>query len=111
GVRARSNLPGKVADQTDTAGVRGRLPKTPKGGPPRVTCPPGGGPWHNRHERTVVPMPETIRNPQAENIFNGWGLSFELISDFPIENIQDITGQQVRDRRNIANPDVVQEYY
>ena len=40
-------------------------------------------------------MPEVIRNPQAENIFNRWGLSFELIEAFPIANIQDIAGQQV----------------
>jgi hypothetical protein len=56
-------------------------------------------------------MPETIRNPQAESVFNRWGLSFELIEAFPIDKIQDIAGQQVRFRANIANPDIVEEYY
>jgi hypothetical protein len=56
-------------------------------------------------------MPETIRNQQAESIFNKWGLSFELIPEFPIDQIQDIAGQQVRFRTNIANPAVVEEYY
>jgi hypothetical protein len=55
-------------------------------------------------------MPETIRNPQAENIFNRWNLSFELTEAFPISEIQDIPGQQVRFRANIANHDVVAEY-
>ena len=56
-------------------------------------------------------MPEVIRNPQAESIFNSWGLSFELIPEFPIANIQDIAGQQVRFRAHIANADVVDEYF
>jgi len=56
-------------------------------------------------------MPETIRNPQAESIFNRWGLNFELIPDFPIASIQDLEGQQVRFRANIANRDVVEEYF
>ena len=56
-------------------------------------------------------MPETIHNPQAESIFNRWGLSFELIDAFPIAEIKDIEGQQVRFRTNIANADVVEEYY
>jgi hypothetical protein len=56
-------------------------------------------------------MPEIIRNPQAETLFNRWGLSFELIDAFPIADIKDIEGQQVRFRTNIANPDVVDEYY
>jgi hypothetical protein len=56
-------------------------------------------------------MPETIRNPQAESVFNRWGVSFELIEAFPIDKIQKIDGQQVRFRTNIANPDVVDEYY
>jgi hypothetical protein len=56
-------------------------------------------------------MPEIIRNPQAESIFNRWGLSFELIEAFPLAEIKDIEGQQVRFRTNIANPDIVEEYY
>jgi hypothetical protein len=56
-------------------------------------------------------MPEIIRNPQAESIFNSWGLSFELLPEFPIANIQDIAGQQVRFRAHIANSDVVDEYF
>jgi hypothetical protein len=56
-------------------------------------------------------MPETIRNPQAESVFNRWGLSFELIEAFPVDKIQDVAGQQVRFRANIANHDVVDEYY
>jgi hypothetical protein len=56
-------------------------------------------------------MPEITRNAQAESIFNRWGLSFELIEAFPIDKIQDVAGQQVRFRANIANPDVVEEYY
>ena len=56
-------------------------------------------------------MPETLRNPQAESIFDRWSLSFELIEAFPIAEIQDIPGQQVRFRANIANRDVVEEYY
>jgi hypothetical protein len=56
-------------------------------------------------------MPEASPNPQAENIFNRWGLNFELIPDFRIADIQDIPGQQVRFRANIANRDVVEEYY
>ena len=56
-------------------------------------------------------MPEIIRNPQAETIFNRWDLSFELIDSFPIANIKDVEGQQVRFRTNIANADVVEEYY
>jgi len=55
-------------------------------------------------------MPETIHNPQAENIFNRWNLSFELIDAFPIADIKDVAGQQVRFKANIANKDVVAEY-
>src|SRR6476659_1129206 len=55
-------------------------------------------------------MSETIHNPQAESIFNRWGLSWELIPNFPIDQIQDVAGQQVRFRANIANLDVVEEY-
>ncbi len=56
-------------------------------------------------------MSEIIRNPQAESLFNRWGLEFELIEAFPLANIQDIAGQQVRFRANIANHDVVEEYF
>ena len=55
-------------------------------------------------------MPEIIRNTQAENIFSRWGLNFELVEAFPIAEIKDIEGQQVRFRTNIANADVVGEY-
>ena len=55
-------------------------------------------------------MPQVIRNQQAENIFDRWGLTYELIPDFPIADIKDIEGQQVRFRANIANKDVVAEY-
>lgn len=55
-------------------------------------------------------MTEVIRNPQAENIFNRWNLSYELINDFSIDGIQDIAGQQVRFRAHIANNDIVDEY-
>lgn len=56
-------------------------------------------------------MSETIGNAQAESIFHRWNLNFELIEAFPISDIQDIAGQQVRFRANIANGDVVEEYY
>jgi hypothetical protein len=54
---------------------------------------------------------EIIHNAQAEAVFNRWGLTFELIPDFRIADIQDIAGQQVRFRANIANRDVVEEYF
>lgn len=55
-------------------------------------------------------MTDAIRNPQAESIFERWGLDFDFVEAFPIANIQDIEGQQVRFRANIANRDVVAEY-
>jgi ParB-like chromosome segregation protein Spo0J len=56
-------------------------------------------------------MPEATRNLPAESVLNRWGLDFELIPDFRIADIQDIPGQQVRFRANIANHDIVEEYY
>jgi ParB-like chromosome segregation protein Spo0J len=56
-------------------------------------------------------MPDAIPNPQAESIFNRWGLNFELLPDFRIADIQDSPGQQVRFRANIANDDIVEEYF
>ncbi|HSS10538.1 MAG TPA: hypothetical protein VLL25_11670 [Acidimicrobiales bacterium] len=56
-------------------------------------------------------MPETTHNPQAESIFRRWNLPFELVEAFPVADIQDIAGQQVRFRANIANHDIVEEYF
>ena len=65
----------------------------------------------SREDGRTREIPETIHNPQAESIFNRWGLNFELLDEFPIADIKDVEGQQVRFRTNIANPDVVEEYY
>jgi hypothetical protein len=52
-----------------------------------------------------------MHNPQAEKAFERWGLRYRLVEDFPLDRIQDIQGQQVRFQANIANRDVVEEYY
>ena len=48
---------------------------------------------------------------QAESIFENWNLKYTLRADFPIDQIQNVPGQQVRDQGNIANKQYVEEYF
>lgn len=56
-------------------------------------------------------MSETMHNLQAEKVFGRWGLTYQLVDEFPLDRIQNIQGQQVRFQANIANRDVVEEYF
>jgi hypothetical protein len=57
-------------------------------------------------EKTV----DFIPNTQVEGIFENWNLKYKLEADFPIDKIQNVAGQQVRDQSNIANKQYVEEY-
>ena len=56
-------------------------------------------------------MSEVLPNPQAERVFARFGLEYRLVEEFPIESIQNVDGQQVRFAANIANHQVVEEYF
>lgn len=48
--------------------------------------------------------------PQAEALFGDWRIQYELIDEFPLADVHDVAGQQVRDADNRAKPDAVAEY-
>lgn len=62
-------------------------------------------------ESSAAPEPEVQRNSQAESIFNNWRLTYTLDPAFPIDQIQDVPSQQVRDQANRANRLYVEEYF
>jgi hypothetical protein len=56
-------------------------------------------------------VPNAIaRNPQAEAIFANWNLTYRLEEEFPVDQIHDVVGQQVRFQEHIANKAMVEEY-
>ena len=52
---------------------------------------------------------ERARNHQVEAMLTNWNLTFELV-DFPLDSVQAVADQQVRDSENIADKDRVEEY-
>ena len=51
------------------------------------------------------------REARFESIFDNWRLTWRLEPNFPIDQIQDVASQQVRDQVHRANRTVVEEYY
>lgn len=62
-------------------------------------------------ESSTAPVPDAPRDPRVEAILDNWRLSWRLDPSFPIEQIEDVASQQVRDQANRANRQYVEEYY
>jgi ParB-like chromosome segregation protein Spo0J len=62
-------------------------------------------------ESSNLPAADAPRDLRVEAIFDNWRLTWRLEADFPIEQIQDVASQQVRDQAHRANRSIVEEYY